>query len=90
MKCFILFTVVPRVAAGPVSETSFIDDTEAPPPSYEAATSGYVEVPQGSLNGFISRPVTLYLVPKMMNTLYDVLELFEEFSKYVNKQLKDN
>lgn len=45
------YYVVPQAAAGPVAETSFIDEPEAPPPSYDDAVRdetvrGYVQVPQ--------------------------------------------
>lgn len=40
------YHVVPRAAAGPVAETSFIEDSEGQPPSYEAAIRGYTEVSQ--------------------------------------------
>ena len=40
-----MLSVVPRAVEGPVTETSFIDSNEAPPPTYEAAT-GYTAVPQ--------------------------------------------
>ena len=38
---------MPLVAPGPIQETSFIEESEAPPPTYSEATGGYSPVSQG-------------------------------------------
>ena len=64
---------MPLVAPGPIQETSFIEESEAPPPTYSEATGGYSPVSQG-------KDESHWALTKFLNQSYELGEnLFKIF-----------